>query len=352
MAEDGLAHRDAAEAGTRLQPHETTRTTLRPIPAVPGIEPAGGGGSRGLFVLRGLAGRRLASRRRGGQRLVPWVMVVPGLLFLLFFHFFAQSEGAWYAFTSWDGVGAAKWIGLANFRHIWESTVARGALWNTLKLAAGCLVVTNVLGLALALALNRTVKTRNALRSLFFLPVVLSPLASAYIWEYIFDYRGAFNQLLGAVGLSSWERAWLGDPHWAIWTVFVVLVWQYTGLAMVIFLAGLQGIPQELDEAGAVDGASAWLRFRRVTLPLLAPAITVSATLTLIWGLRSFDQIIALTGGGPDNATETLATQVYEQTWENGLFGYGSSLALVLSGLVLVMAIGQLMILRVREARI
>ena len=103
---------------------------------------------------------------------------------------------------------------------------------------------------------------------------MLSPLASAYIWEYIFDYRGAFNELLGAVGLASWERAWLGDPHWALWTVLVVLVWQYSGLAMVIFLAGLQGIPQELDEAGAVDGASVWLRFRQVTLPLLAPAIT------------------------------------------------------------------------------
>jgi raffinose/stachyose/melibiose transport system permease protein len=294
----------------------------------------------------------LAGRRYGGPRRVPWLLAVPGVLFLLVFHFAAQSEGAWYAFTSWDGLGKAKWTGLANFREIWASDVARGAFWNTLKLAGGCLVVVNVLGLSLALALNRTVKTRHALRSLFFLPVVLSPLASAYIWEYIFDYHGALNRFFGAVGLRSWEHPWLGDPHWALWTVFIVMVWQNSGLAMVIFLAGLQSIPQELDEAGAVDGASAWLRFRRVTLPLLAPAITISATLTLIWGLRAFDQILALTGGGPDNATETLATQVYEQTWVNGLFGYGSSLALVLTGLVMVLAVTQLMILRLREARV
>ena len=115
----------------------------------------------------------------------------------------------------------------------------------------GCLIVVNLLGLALALGLNRTVKTRHLLRSLFFLPVVLSPLASAYIWEYIFDYQGALNRLLGAVGLTRGSAPGSAIPHWALWTVFVVMVWQHTGLAMVIFLAGLQGIPQELDEAGA-----------------------------------------------------------------------------------------------------
>jgi raffinose/stachyose/melibiose transport system permease protein len=121
---------------------------------------------------------------------------------------------------------------------------------------------------------------------------------------------------------------------------------------MVIYLAGLQGIPQELDEAAAVDGAGIWSRFRRVTFPLLAPALTVSATLTTIFGLRIFDQILALTGGGPVDATETLATQLYKQTFAFGRFGYGAAISLVLSALILVVAVTQLTILRQRERRI
>lgn len=213
-------------------------------------------------------------------------------------------------------------------------------------------MLANLIGLGLALALNRTVKTRNLLRALFFAPVVASPLAVAYIWTYLFDYKGPLNQLLEAVGEKSWQRPWLGDPTWAIWTVLVVLVWQFAGLTMVIYLAGLQGVPTELEEAAAVDGATTWLRFRRITFPLLAPAITVNVTLTTIFGLRVFDQVLALTGGGPVNATETLATQMFKQTWVNSRFGYGASIALVLSLLIAMFAVAQAVVLRRREARV
>jgi len=134
--------------------------------------------------------------------------------------------------------------------------------------------------------------------------------------------------------------------------VLVVLVWQFSGLTMVIYLAGLQGISDELIEASAVDGATAWVRFRRIVFPLLAPAITVCATLTLIFGLRVFDQVVALTGGGPVDSTETLATQVWKQTFANGQFGYGAALALVLTAVIAVLSLGQLAILRARERRV
>jgi raffinose/stachyose/melibiose transport system permease protein len=297
---------------------------------------------------------RLPRRRpRGGPRRVPWLLAVPALLFLLSFHLAASSAGGWYAFTSWNGLTAhAKFTGLENFRILFRDPVARGALWNTLKLAGSFVILANVVGLGLALALNRTIKSRNILRSLFFAPVVASPLAVAYIWQYVFDYVGPINKLLGAIGLSSWERPWLGDPHWALWTVLVVLVWQFAGLTMVIYLAGLQGVPIELEEAAAVDGASTWMRFRRITLPMLAPAITVNATLTTIFGLRVFDQVLALTGGGPLYATETLATQMWKQTFGYGRYGYGASIALVLSLLIATLAITQAVILRRRELKI
>jgi raffinose/stachyose/melibiose transport system permease protein len=190
------------------------------------------------------------------------------------------------------------------------------------------------------------------LRALFFAPVVLSPLAVSFIWQFIFDINGPLNALLGTLGLDSWQRNWVGDPTWALWTIFVVMVWQFVGLTMTLFLAGLQGIPEDLDEAATVDGASAAFRLRRVTLPLLAPAFTISITLLTINGLRVFDQVKGLTGGGPANASETLATQVYAQGFVNGRFGYSAAFGVVLTLLVAVVSLVQLIVLRRREARL
>jgi raffinose/stachyose/melibiose transport system permease protein len=196
------------------------------------------------------------------------------------------------------------------------------------------------------------VKSRGLLRALFFAPVVMSSLAVAYIWQFIFSFTGPLNAGLAKIGLTEAQRAWTGDPTWAIWTIFVVLVWQFVGLSMVMYLAGLQGIPEELEEASAVDGASAWRRFRKITLPLLAPAITVSVTLSTIYGLGVFDQVLALTGGGPVDASETLATQIYKQTFAFGRFGYGTAISLILTVLITVLALAQLTILRARERRL
>lgn len=272
---------------------------------------------------------------------------------MLALRYVATGAGAWYAFTDWDGISPhATFIGLDNFREIFSNPSSRGALEHTLELAFAFVLVSNVLGLALALALNRTVKSRGLLRALFFAPVVMSSLAVSYIWQFIFSFSGPLNKGLDKVGLDSLQRAWTGDPTWAIWTIFVVLVWQFVGLSMVMYLAGLQGIPEELEEASAVDGASAWRRFRKITLPLLAPAITVSVTLSTIYGLGVFDQVFALTGGGPVDASETLATQIYKQTFSFGRFGYGTALSLILTVLITVLAVAQLVILRSREKRL
>jgi raffinose/stachyose/melibiose transport system permease protein len=290
--------------------------------------------------------------RRGSVKQVSWVLALPAIVALLAFHFLPIGFGSYYAFTSWNGLTHARWVGIANFRDILESGSARGALWHTLELTAFFVVIVNAIGLGLALALNRTVRTRHLLRALFFLPVVMSPLAIAYVWSWIFDYQGALNRVLGGVGLGSLKHSWTGDPSTALWTILVVMVWQFSGLAMVLYLAGLQAISDDVIEATLIDGASDWFRLRKVVLPLLAPAVTVSATLTLIFGLRVFDQVMALTQGGPVDATQTLATQIYLQTFYLGRFGYGAAFALVLTALIAVLALTQLALLRRNEARL
>ena len=276
-------------------------------------------------------------------------LALPGVFALVAFTLVPVVAGGLYAFTDWRGLGEANWIGLENFRQIFADPLTRGALWHTLLLGGALVVLTNAIGLALALGLNRTLKSRNLLRAVFFLPVILSPLAVSYVWKYILDPSGPINQLLAQVGLDGWQRAWLGDPQWALLAVLLVLVWQQAGLAMVIYLAGLQSIPDDLVEASAVDGASAWLRFRRITLPLLRPAFIIASTLTLIFGLRVFDQILGLTGGGPVGATETLATQVWKQSFADGRFGYGAALSIVLTVIIGTLALLQLLVLRRQE---
>jgi raffinose/stachyose/melibiose transport system permease protein len=274
---------------------------------------------------------------------------VPGLLLLLSAHYAAVLAGAWYAFTDWNGLSAPNFVGFRNFEQIFNNPAAKLAFVNTIVLAISFVIAVNAIGLVLAVVLHRAVKNRDLLRSAFFAPVALSPLAVSYIWQFIFSYEGPLNLALRSVGLGSAPRAWVADPSAALWTIFVVLVWQFSGLMMVFYLAGLHSIPDEVDEAAAVDGAGPFSLLWHVTLPLLAPALTVSITFSAILGLRVFDQVIALTNGGPAGVTETLATQVYKQTWTLGRFGYGAAFALLLSLFVAIVALGQLAILRTRE---
>lgn len=283
---------------------------------------------------------------------VSLVWTLPAVVVTLCIHYIAVAAGGWYAFTNWDGVSAkAKFVGLANFKEIFQDPTAMRALTNTLLLAVSFVVATNLVGLLLALGLQKTLKSRYFLRALFFAPVVLSALAVSYVWQYIFDFNGPLNALLKGVGLASLAKSWTGSPTWAIWTIWVVMVWQFAGQSMVLYLAGLEGIPVEVDEAASVDGAGAVTKFRRITIPLLAPAFTISLTLTMIMGLRVFDQVIALTNGGPVDASETLATQVYKQAFVSGRFGYSAATALILTVLVLIIALLQLWFLRSREMK-
>ena len=298
-----------------------------------------------LVVLPKKEGRRRPAaqqpRRPGLMKFGHWWWALPGIILVIAIHYVATAIGGFFAFTDWSGIGDFSWIGLDNFVKIFKDPSKIGALSNTLFLAFASVILSNIAGLALALGLNRGLKSRYVLRVLFFMPVVLSPLAVSYIWKFIFDFNGPINLVLRAIGLEEFAKPWVADPTWAIWTVLIVIVWQNTGFAMVIYMAGLAAVPVEIEEAAAIDGANLWQRFWNVTLPSIRPAVAIATTLGLVNGLRVFDQIMALTAGGPAGATETLATQVYKQSFALGNFGYGAALALVLTLIILAFALVQ-----------
>lgn len=279
-----------------------------------------------------------------------WWWALPAILLIVGVHYAATLVGGFYSFTDWTGLGSWEFIGFANFERIFNDPTLLGSIWNTLFLAFGSVILTNIIGLLFALAINRMLKTRYILRTLLFLPVVLSALATSYVWKFIFQYDGPLNGFLGFVGLEHLQRVWLADPSWSIWTILITAVWQMNGFVMVIYLAGLASVPLEVEEAASLDGAGAWHRFWHITVPAIRPSIAIASTLGIIQGLRIFDQILALTGGGPAGATETLATQVYKQSFSLGQFGFGSALALVLTVIILIFAVLQQYVTRDRDA--
>ena len=255
-----------------------------------------------------------------------------------------------YAFTDWDGLDPNfSFVGLDNFSAMLDDPDAKAAIWHTLLIAMAITVIQNALGLLLALGVNTAIKSRNLLRVFLFAPAVITPIVTAYLWRNLLGPDGAANSLLGAIGLDGLRQDWLGSPQLALWSVIGVIVWQYAGYSMVIFLAGLQSVPKEIHEAAAIDGAGAVRRFWSVTRPLLAPAFTINLMLSIIGGLKLFDQVYALTGGGPGHATDTISTLIDKDAFTLGEFGYSIALAVVLTIIVAVASTGQYLALSRNE---
>jgi raffinose/stachyose/melibiose transport system permease protein len=278
-----------------------------------------------------------------------WWWALPALAAILAIHYIATGVGFMYSFTDYEGIGEFNWVGLDNYTKILDDTDVTSSIGNTFFIAIFSFVLTNVIGLLLALALNRGLKTRYLLRTLLFLPVILSTIAVSYIFRFIFYIEGPINQFLIAIGQPDLQKTWLADATWSIWVILIVVVWQNIGFAMVIYLAGLATVPQELEEAAAIDGAGVWRRFRSVTMPMIQPAIAVSTTLSIIQGMKIFDQVVAMTGGGPFGATETLSTQIYHKTFEFMQYGYGSAISMVFTVVILMLALIQTYLTRDRS---
>ncbi|MEU1726766.1 sugar ABC transporter permease [Nonomuraea sp. NPDC005692] len=236
-----------------------------------------------------------------------------------------------HGFTDWKAVGGGDFVGLAQFRRMAADPSFARALANTLIWTVAGVLVPTVVGLALALALNRVTRFAKLIKSFFFLPLALSLVVVGQVWFWIYRPEdGLLNLLLDAVGLGSLAHAWLADPDTALWAVMVAWGWQQVTLAMVIFLAGLTAVSRDLTEAAHMDGAGAWQRLRAVVLPALRPSSVVVISLSLINALKSFDIVYVMTGGGPFRQTETLAVLAYRVSFKTYDFGYGSAVSIVL----------------------
>jgi len=300
--------------------------------------------------------RTPGSRRRAQSLSGPsrWTLffALPAVALYCFVLVVPTVRGAGFAFTDWDGISRAiEWVGFDNFARVVTDPDSLAAFGVTLLIAGAVTVVQNTLGMLLALGVNSRIRSRNILRVLLFAPAVMTPVVTAYVWKYILAPDGVLNGVLDGIGLPALKQSWLGSPQWGLVSIMLVIVWQFSGYSMVIFLAGLQGVPTEVVEASIMDGAGPVRRFWYVVRPFLAPAITINLMLSVIGGLKLFDQVFILTGGGPGGSTNTLSTLIYKNAFTFGEFGYSIAMAIVLTLLVAIISSVQYRGLSKNEAR-
>lgn len=284
----------------------------------------------------------------------PFYFILPALTLYLVFSVIPNLSGIGLSFTDWNSYRSEiNFTGLANFEKIFSSNEAYlNYFSNTFTFTISTSVLKLVFGLALALMLNQGI-TRfvHVYRTMVYLPAVLPTLVVALIFRSILNpATGLLNTFLRSIGADAAAMPWLVDPRIALWSVIGVDTWKGVGYIMVILLAGLQTIPQEYYEAAEVDGANAWSKFRHITLPLLLPAIVVVTVLNILYGLRVFDIVYALTNGGPGYATEVLATGIF-RAFAQGLYGLGTAINSLLFVILIVTGYFVIRLLHPESAR-
>ncbi len=276
-------------------------------------------------------------------------MAVPAFLLFSLFFIYPLIQGIGMSLTDWDGLSHANFIGLQNFFDFFKDERAVSDIGNTLLFALGSAPLLNIIGLAYALLMNEKFKGKGIARVIIYLPAVISPLIMGYIWYLLLQPgRGFMFHALELVGKSSWLGNWLGDHTAAMIVLVLVNVWQYAGMTMVIYLAGLQSIPEELYESAKIDGASYWSSLRYVTLPMLMPSIRINVVTNIIGSLAVFDIVMALTDGGPGYATETLSIYIMRMCYGSKT-GYSTAVALIMFLIILIPVIISMRLTREKE---
>ncbi|GGI05087.1 carbohydrate ABC transporter permease [Isoptericola cucumis] len=327
MADDVTAPA-AASSATSTVARSAGRAKARPADRRPG----GGRDERG--AARGRAG---VWRKRAEIAL----FVTPALALLVAFVVVPVATAAQMSLYRWKGFGPmVDFVGLRNYVSVLTNEVFTDALVHNLIIVVGSILLQLPLGLAIALLLNRRMWGQGLLRTIIFVPYVLAEVIAGVVWFQLLQPQyGVIDTMLEAVGLQGPDQGFLGTPEYALWTVLVVLTWKYLGLAVILFLAGLQGVPEELYEAAQLDGASWWQVQRRITVPLLGPTMRTWGFLSMIGSLQLFDMVWILTGGGPANATTTMATFLVNEGTKRQNFGIAGAASVVLFVVALILAV-------------
>jgi raffinose/stachyose/melibiose transport system permease protein len=285
---------------------------------------------------------RLSPRRRASLRKQAELALLLGPPLVLFVGFVLAPIviAADYSLYNWTGFGPLNdFTGVANYRIAFDDPVFRESIEHTLILAVLSMVIQLPLSVSIALLLNRRFRGRTLVRLAVFAPYVVAPAITGVMWSLLLQPSGFVDQALTSLGMGGLVHQWLASIHLVLYTMFAVLTWQYLGFGIVLLLAGLQGIPAELREAAAIDGATAWQTTRRVTLPLLGPTIRIWIFLSVIGSLQVFDIVWIITEGGPANASQTIVTYMISKGFQVTEFGYGAAISVILFVLSLVFAL-------------
>jgi len=296
----------------------------------------------------GAAPIRRIRHRHGGTR--TWLEIVvfvsPALILFIGFVIVPVVLAAVYSFFNlpaafrWDMLGSERFIGVDNYTRAFSTPEFRKAIANTFFILFASLLVQGPLAIGIALLLNRRIRGRGVLRLLIFVPYVLAEVIAGLTWKLLLQPNGGVNAVIEGLGLGFLRQNWLADPSIALYTIFFILTWKYIGFAILLMLAGLQGVPKELAEAASIDGASWWQTQRFVTLPLLAPTIRIWAFLSIIGSLQVFDMVwVTVAPTLRQMSTETMATYMVQQGQFAGQPGYGSAIAVILFVISLVIAL-------------
>lgn len=288
---------------------------------------------------RPLKPRGNALRRR--ETLAAYGFLLPNLIGFLIFTLLPVVAALLISLTDWNLLQPPKWVGLQNFATLAQDPLFRKVLGNTAIYVLGTVPVQMILALLVAMALNQGLPGTLFFRAAFFMPVVTSAVAIALVWRWIYNADfGVLNSFLYMLGVSD-PPNWLTSTRWALPSVMIMSVWQQIGFSMVLFLAGLQGVPEHLYEAARIDGAGPFQRFLFITVPMLTPTTFFVFVINIINSFQVFDQAFIMTGGGPANATNTIVYNIYQNAFQFFKMGYAAAMAWVLFAIIFIVTVVQ-----------
>ena len=277
-------------------------------------------------------------------------IIAPMLIVFFLFHTLPLIRGIIYSFTNFKGFGEYDFVGLMNYKYLFTDTRILNSYKFTFKFAILSTVIVNILSLSLAILLNSKIKFKNTLRGLYFMPNILGGLIIGYIFNYIFTF--IIPKMGSALGVSVLEKSILGNTSYAWIAVVIVASWQAIAFNTIIYISGLQTIPEDVYEASGIDGANKWIQFKKITFPLIAPFFTINMVLCMKNFLMVFDQIISLTGGGPAQSTESISLLIYKAGFGGNQFGYQSANSVIYFIVIVAISVMQIKILEKREVQL